>query len=100
MALKSTDMTKNMAKKLDGKLKAETLPDRFGQASGASAVKRERQAAIPASKLVPVSYRLPIALINRMRDRAADHKAGINDLVAVALKNWLDSEKINDAPLK
>ena len=52
MALKSTDMAKNMAKKLDGSLKSESLPDRFGQASKVQSNKRERAAEIPASKLV------------------------------------------------
>lgn len=92
MALKSTDMAKNMAKKLDGSLKSESLPDRFGQASKAASNKRERAAEIPASKLIPVNYRLPVELVNRMRDYAVNHEGGINHLVATALNDWLNDQ--------
>ncbi|HEX4857084.1 MAG TPA: hypothetical protein VFV28_09740 [Limnobacter sp.] len=93
MALKSTDMAKNMAKKLDGSLKSESLPDRFGQSSGASALKRPRAADTPASKLVPVSYRLPAGLVSRLREQALQQEGGINQLVATALGEWLDRQK-------
>lgn len=91
MALKSTDMAKNMAKKLDGSLKSESLPDRFGQASKPSG-KRERAADIPASKLIPVNYRLPVELVNRLRDHAVNCDGGINQMVAFALNEWLISQ--------
>ncbi|BET27216.1 hypothetical protein EV673_2115 [Limnobacter thiooxidans] len=92
MALKSTDMAKNMAKKLDGSLKSESLPDRFGQSSKAAASKRERAADIPASKLISVNYRLPAELVNRLRDHALHCEGGINQLVASALNEWLMSQ--------
>ena len=92
MALKSTDMAKNMAKKLDGSLKSESLPDRFGQAAKAASNKRERAAEIPASKLVPVNYRLPAELVNRLRDHATLHEVGIYQLVANALNDWLNEQ--------
>lgn len=92
MALKSTDMAKNMAKKLDGSLKSESLPDRFGQASKAVNNKRERAADIPASKLIPVNYRLPAELVNRLRDYAVNHEDGINQIVATALNDWLNAQ--------
>jgi hypothetical protein len=92
MALKSTDMAKNMAKKLDGSLKSESLPDRFGQSSKAASGKRERAADIPASKLVPVNYRLPAELVNRLRDHAINHEGGINQLVTTALTEWLNTQ--------
>lgn len=92
MALKSTDMAKNMAKKLDGSLKSESLPDRFGQASKAATNKRERAADIPASKMIPVNYRLPAELVNRLRDHAISHEGGINQLVATALNDWLNDQ--------
>jgi len=89
MALKSTDMAKNMAKKLDGSLKSESLPDRFGQAAKASSNKRERAADIPASKLVPVNYRLPAELVSRLREYAVRQEEGVNQVVATALNEWL-----------
>lgn len=93
MALKSTDMAKNMAKKLDGSLKSESLPDRFGQASKAQGNhKRIRAAEIPASKLVPVNYRLPAELVERLRGYAVNNNEGINQVVAAALNEWLDTQ--------
>lgn len=92
MALKSTDMAKNMAKKLDGSLKSESLPDRFGQAAKASSNKRERAADIPASKLVPVNYRLPAELVSRLREYAVSQEEGVNQVVATALSEWLASQ--------
>ena len=91
MPLKSTDMAKNMAKTLDRRLKAESLPDRFGQASKAS-VKKEREGAEPVVKLASVNYRLPVALVNALRDQAIAQQVGINDLVATALSEWLGSQ--------
>lgn len=92
MALKSTDMAKNMAKKLDGSLKSESLPDRFGQDAKTSSTKRERAADIPASKLIPVNYRLPADLVNRLRIHAGNCDGGINQLVATALHDWLEAQ--------
>ena len=89
MALKSTDMAKNMAKKLDGSLKSESLPDRFGQAAKASSNKRERAADIPASKLVPVNYRLPAERVSCLREYAVSQEEGVNQVVATALNEWL-----------
>lgn len=91
MPLKSTDMAKNMAKTLDRRLKAESLPDRFGQASKA-AVKKEREASEPVVKLASVNYRLPVALVNALRDQAIAKQVGINDLVASALTEWLATQ--------
>ncbi|WP_275270214.1 hypothetical protein [Limnobacter sp. P1] len=95
MALKSTDMAKNMAKKLDGSLKSESLPDRFGQAAKAQNNKRERAAEIPASKLVPVNYRLPADLVSRLREYAVGTNEGINQVVATALNDWLKKQGKN-----
>lgn len=92
MALKSTDMAKNMAKKLDGSLKSENLPGRFGQEAKAASNKRERAADIPASKLVPVNYRLPAELVNSLRDHAANFDGGVNQMVASALNDWLQGQ--------
>lgn len=92
MPLKSTDMAKNMAKTLDRRLKAESLPDRFGQASK-TAVKKEREVSEPVAKLASVNYRLPVALVHALRDQAIAQQTGINDLVASALAQWLESQR-------
>jgi hypothetical protein len=39
MSMKKTDLEKHLAKKLDGKLKSGTIPQRFGQGAKAVAAK-------------------------------------------------------------
>ncbi|NRF69009.1 hypothetical protein HLB44_18610 [Aquincola sp. S2] len=93
MSLKKTDMVKNLAKKLDGKMKSAGIPQRFAQGSSEVGAKRELRAGNTANKLVPVACRLPADLVNQLRDRAVGHEGGINALVARVLAEWLASSK-------
>jgi len=90
MSLKKTDMVKNLAKKLDGKMKSAGVPPRFAQGS-APAVPRPSTPAAP--KLVPLACRLPAELANRLRDRAVGVEGGMNALLAQALSEWLASQR-------
>ncbi|HSW04969.1 hypothetical protein [Aquabacterium sp.] len=90
MSLKKTDMVKNLAKKLDGKMKTAGIPQRFAQGSAEAAAKRELRASPAAPKLVPVACRLPADLVNRLRDRAAGQEGGLNAVMAQAVAQWLD----------
>lgn len=93
MSLKKTDMVKNLAKKLDGKMKTAGIPSRFGQgAADLVAQRAARKAAAPAApKLVPVACRLPADLVAQLRERAVGHEGGIHALMAEALAQWLAS---------
>ena len=96
MSLKKTDLVKNLAKKLDGRMKAKGVPRRFAQgaaevaAGGAAraADKRDKHEAA-AVKLVPITCRLPAELVARLRERAVGHEGGINALMAQALERAL-----------
>lgn len=91
MSMKKADLAKQLAKKVDGRMKASSPPQRFGQAS-TKATKAAEQAARPtAAKLVPVSCRLPAELASRLRERAIGHEGGVSALVAQALEQWLRS---------
>ena len=88
MSLKKTDLVKNLAKKLDGRMKAAGVPRRFAQGATEVAGKRDKPAAA-AVKLVPITCRLPAELVARLRERAVDHEGGINALMAQALERAL-----------
>jgi len=92
MNMKRTDLEKNMAKRLDGKLKSQAIPQRFAGGS-AKAVAAASAAApantAPAAKLVAVSCRLPAALAGQLRQRALTQEGGISALMAAALEQYL-----------
>jgi len=89
MNMKRTDLAKNMAKKLDGRLKSAAIPQRFAEGSASQAAKRAASPEQAAAKLVSVACRLPAELVNRVRDRAELQPGGMNALMALALDHWL-----------
>lgn len=92
MSMKKTDLEKNMAKKLDGRMKSSAVPQRFGQGSSqVKATKGEASTAPVAAKLVPLSCRLSAELVNRMRERAVGLEGGMSALVTQAVEQWLAS---------
>ncbi len=93
MSQKKTDLEKNLAKKLDGRMKSRTVPQRFGQGSSSQKAKAEPSASPVVEKLVPLSCRLPADLVNRMRERAVGLDGGMSALVAQAVEQWLASAR-------
>jgi hypothetical protein len=89
MSMKKTDLVKNLAKKLDGRMKSAGVPHRFAQGAADAAVKGDKRAQEAAAKLVPITCRLPAELVARLRERAAAHEGGINALMAQALERAL-----------
>ena len=96
MSMKKTDIEKNQAMKIAGKMKQAGVPGRFGQ--GASGVadgvdKREQRRLDSAAGIVPFACKLPAELIKRLHDHiAAQPDAGanaMNALVEQALTQWL-----------
>ena len=92
MSMKKSDMVKNLAKKLDGKMKSAAIPNRFAQGSGDLAAKRLQRKPDAEGKLVPVACRLPADLVNQLRERAIAHEGGVNAILAQALQRWLESK--------
>jgi len=89
MSMKKTDLVKNLAKKLDGRMKSTGTPDRFGTAAAEAADKRERRRLDSAAGLVPFACKLPSDLVKKLGERAASHEGGVNALVAEALTKAL-----------
>ena len=91
MSMKKTDLEKHLAKKLDGKLKSGTIPQRFGQGAKAMAAKAEAKPKDAAPKLVQLTCKLPADLAQRLRDRAVTVEGGVNAILAEAVGQWLES---------
>jgi hypothetical protein len=89
MSMKKTDLVKNLAKKLDGRMKAGGVPGRFGQGSGEVVDRREQRRLDTAAGLVAFACKLPGDLVKQLNERAAMHEGGVNALVAEALRKAL-----------
>jgi len=89
MIMKKTDLVKNLAKKLDGRLKSAGVPERFAQGAAELVDKREQRRRDAAAGLVPFACKLPAELVKRLNERAATFDGGVNALVAQALEKAL-----------
>lgn len=98
MSMKKTDIEKNQAMKIAGKMKQAGVPGRFGQ--GASGVadgvdKREQRRLDSAAGLVPFACKLPAELIKRLHVHvAAQPETSVSALVEQALTQLLAQAKV------
>lgn len=86
MSMKKTDLVKNLAKKLDGRMKAAGVPGRFAQGAAELVDRREQRRRDTAAGLVPFACKLPADLVKQLQERATTYEGGINALVADALR--------------
>jgi hypothetical protein len=89
MSMKKTDLVKQLAKKLDGRMKTAGVPGRFAQGAAEVVDRREQRKRDAAAGLVPFACKLPAELLKRLHERAAAHEGGVNALVADALRQAL-----------
>jgi hypothetical protein len=92
MSMKKTDLVKNLAKKLDGRMKAAGVPGRFAQGASDAVDKREQRRRDAAAGLVPFACKLPADLVKRLNERAQAHEGGANAIVALALEKALSAK--------
>lgn len=98
MSLKKTDLARLMGLKIEGKMKRQGVPPRFGQ--GARAVARTERPALSdkpaeqAPSLVPMTCKLPAPLAARLRDAAAAHPGKLNGLMAELLTQALPQASV------
>ena len=85
MSMKKTDLVKQLAKKLDGRMKSAGVPGRFGDASAEVVDRREQRRRDTAAGLVPFACKLPADQVKQLQDRGAAHAGGINGLMAELL---------------
>jgi len=89
MSLKKTDLAKNLALKIDGRMKAAGIPGRFAQGAAQVVDRKEQRRRDAAAGLVPFACKLPAELVKQVNERAAAHEGGVNALVAELLKKGL-----------
>lgn len=89
--MKKTDLEKNKALKLMGQLKQAGTPGRF-TGTPAAEDRRERRKQEQAQGLVPFAVKLPQALADALRQRAAAQDENLNDLVARLLEAGLQDK--------
>ena len=89
MSMKKTDLDRLAGIKLDGQMKGAAIPGRFAQGSAQLPDRKERRRLDAAAGLVPFACKLPAALTEALRERAAGHAGGINGLVAELLNKSL-----------
>src|ERR1700712_5686520 len=82
MSMKKTDLVKQLAKKLDGRMKSAGVPGRFGEGAAEVVARREQRRRDTAAGLVPFACKLPAELVKQLGERAPTHPGGINALVA------------------
>ena len=85
MSMKKTDIEKNLAAKIDGRMKAAGIPGRFAQGAANVPDKREQRRIDSAAGLVPFACKLPSELVKRLHERGAAHAGGVNGLLAELL---------------
>ena len=93
MSMKKTDLEKNKAKKIAGRMSAAGSPARYGEDAAAVPDRREQRRRDAAAGLVPFACKLPQELVDRLRERAAARDDGsLNETVAGLLAQALDRE--------
>ncbi len=88
MSMKISDIAKSKMLKTAGNMKAEARAQRFGQAN-AEVDRREQRKADQAAGLVPFACKLPLDLVNAVREAAATRGVGLNEVVAALLQKGL-----------
>lgn len=89
MSMKKSDLSKQLAQKIEGRLKGLTAKDRFGHGAGDLPDRREQRRIDAAAGLVAFACKLPSDLAKQVSERAATHEGGLNALVAELLTKAL-----------
>lgn len=85
--MKRTDLEKNMAHKLDSRLKLAGTPGRF---AGAEVHDRKEQRKLDQAKgLIPFAVKLDAQLAEEIRALAGSRQLGLNELVEELLRKGL-----------
>lgn len=89
MSLKKTDLAKNLALKINGRMKATGVPGRFAQGANEVVDRKEQRRRDAAAGLVPFACKLPGELVQQINERAVTHEGGVNALVSELLRRGL-----------
>ena len=85
--MKKTDLEKNMALKIDGRMRHAGTPERF--AGGAVPDRKEQRKLDQAKGLVPFAVKLDAQLVGDIRTLAESRQTSLNELVDELLRKGL-----------
>lgn len=88
--MKKTDLYKNQAMKISGRMKQAGVPGRFGMEGGAVPDRRERRKLEQAAGLIPFAVKLDAELVRKIQSLAQSRQIGINELVGELLTKGLE----------
>lgn len=89
MSMTKNDLEKSRGIKINGKIGAGGIPDRFGAGAGGVIDKREQRKLDQAAGLIPFACKLPADLVKQVQASGLAHEGGINALVAELLTKAL-----------
>ena len=89
MSFKKTDLVRQLESKIEGQRKRAGVPGHSAQETTALLDRKAQRRIDSAAGLVPFACKLPAALTEQLRVRAASHAGGINGLVAELLESSL-----------
>lgn len=88
MTMKPTDLQKHLGLKINGKMGASGIPNRFGNSAGLGD-KREQRERDRALGLVPFACKLPSELVAKLQALSSCESGGLNALTAKLLESAL-----------
>lgn len=89
--MKRADLEKFLGKKVEGAMRRETLPDRYGAASAQVHDKKEQRKRDQQAGLVPFAVKLPQAMVMALQERARERSVTLGEITAELLRESLDA---------
>jgi hypothetical protein len=83
--MNKTDLEKSRGSKINGKMGAAGVPDRFGAGAGKVVDKREQRKLDQAAGLIPFACKLPADLVKQIQAKGLAHEGGVNVFLAEVL---------------
>ncbi len=102
LRMKKTDLVKNLAKKIQGKMQTAGVPGRFGEGAAQLPDRREQRKLDQAAGLVPFAVKLHGDLVKQLQALAEAGDGNVNTLVDRLLRAGLGAEPVvaTKAPAK
>jgi hypothetical protein len=80
--MSKNDLEKSRGSKINGKMGAGGVPDRFGAGAGNVIDKREQRKLDQAAGLIPFACKLPADLVKQIQAKGLAHEGGVNVFLA------------------
>lgn len=85
MSMSKFDLESNRGKKINSKMGAADIPDRFAAGAAAAIDKREQRKLDQAAGLIPFACKLPADLVKQIQSAGMADAGGINAYLAELL---------------